>query len=280
MKKTLSALLTVLLLFASLSACSTTDDEKSNEPSAPAVSQDASISEESSKQTEESSQAVPSTIVTDEDSSQSYDLSEYSPIGTEGATKIIVRYADVGDTLKDNVFYGNKEVTDIYIEDGITRIDSCAFYECSSLKSVRLPRTLINLGFNDSGKDGFVFYGCNIDELYLPEGITALCESLFSGVHKVLNMPDSIEYFGRSLYFGLGPTEGLKLPKALKRIDKDALSRDIKVWDLPDNIEYIWYLDADKVYVTENSTTHETLKLGMEGGRMWAADYGGEIIFK
>lgn len=77
-----------------------------------------------------------------------------------------------------------------------------------------------------------------------------------------------------------GPTEGLKLPKALKRIGKDALSRDIKVWDLPDNIEYIWYLDADKVYVTENSTTHETLKLGMEGGRMWAADYGGEIIFK
>ena len=42
----------------------------------------------------------------------------------------------------------------------------------------------------------------------------------------------------------------------------------------------MWNLDAGKVYVNEGSRTHYSLKVGMNGGAMGAADFGGEIIFK
>ncbi len=226
---------------------------------------------------EESSSAPASQIVTDEDSGESYDLSEYSPIGTEGATKIIIRYSDVGDTLDDR-FMGNETITDVYIEDGITTIAPYAFYECKSLKSVRLPRTLTDLGEGPPGKGGgFVFYGCALESIYIPQGIKGMPEQNFSGNHlKDLVIPEGVEWLGAFC----GANANTKLPSTLKYIGKDALPYGLEELDLPDNIEYIWYLDAKTVYVREGSTTHETLLLGVDGGRMWAADYGGNIVFK
>lgn len=271
MKKTLSALLTVLLLFASLSACSSTDDEKSNEPSDPAVSQATDVSNEA----EESSQTAHSTIVTDEDSGQSYDLSEYSPIGTEGAAKIIIKVEDVGKVLDDR-FMNNTEITHVYIEDGIETIDDFAFSCCTALKDVRLPRTLKSWGTEKGG--GGIFMGCkSLESIYIPEGIEYICEQAFFGCSslKSVHLPEGITGLGIQSLNETALTE-INLPSTLKTISKGAIPKSVTVLNLPDNIESIWSIWADTVvYVTEGSKTYEVVKQLHDCG-----EFIGEIKFK
>lgn len=200
------------------------------------------------------------------------DLSEYSPMGTEGAAKIIVRYSDVGEKL-DARFFGNTEITDIYIEDGITQIMHGAFYGCTSLKSIRLPNTLVDLG-SDRGR---VFRGCtSLESIYIPDGITIIenetfydCASL-----KYVRIPDTVQAIELWAFLGTSITE-IKLPEALRSIGRNALPSQIEVLSLPDNITDIFSLDQKAVFVKQGSKTHETVENMINNN-----DFKGKIIFK
>lgn len=260
MKKTLSALLTVLLLFASLSACSTTDDEKSKEPSAPAVSQTISVPEETSEQTEESSEIpeeVNRTVQTLTPEEPVFDLSDFSPIGTEGATKILVRYTDVGDTIKNSLFQGNKDITDVYIEDGIINISKHAFSGCSSLKNIRLPRTLKTLGEDMGG----VFAECSsLESIYIPDGITAIEKETFRDCAslKYVRLPNTLENIALWAFQGTS-IASIKLPDSLKSIGRNALPSSLEALVLPDNVTSIFNIDAKIIYVKAGSVTQKTV---------------------
>lgn len=273
MKKTLSALLSALLFCMVLASCSTVDDsDKSNSSEVSCVNNSSEIngsepldeitegSNDESGEQEESSEIpeeVNRTVQTLTPEEPVFDLSEFSPIGTKGATKIIVRFADIGDTIKTSLFQGNKDITDVYIEDGIINISKHAFSGCSSLKNIRLPRTLKTLGEDMGG----VFAECSsLESIYIPDGITGIEKETFYDCAslKYVRLPNTLKSIELWAFQGTSITS-IKLPDSLKSIGRNALPSFLEALVLPDNVTYIFNVPAKVIYVKAGSVTQKTV---------------------
>ena len=74
-----------------------------------------------------------------------------------------------------DLYKGNKEITELIIEEGITSIGSSAFANCTSLQSISFPLSLTTIGES-------AFSGCTgLQALNLTEGIIDIEASAFKG---------------------------------------------------------------------------------------------------
>lgn len=218
------------------------------------------ISEEASEETSETEYSIPDVEVPEK---PQYNPEDYSPYGTEGATKIIIRLSDFGENIPSGQFADNKEITDVYIDDGIKTIGSACFSGCTSLKTVRLPDSLVSFG-----EKGGTFSGCaSLESIYIPDGVEAIGDNEFMGCPlRSIYLGKSVSSLGIQAFFGAPLTE-IKLPESLEMLCRSCLPfEQIKVLELPDNITSIWYLNCEAVFVKENSVTHEALKRALENG--------------
>lgn len=184
-----------------------------------------------------------------------YDLSEYMPYDTEGATKIIIRLSDFGEKIPSSKFWNNTNITDVYIEDGITEIGSGCFYSCTALKHVRLPNTLKKLS---DGKDG-AFALTALEEIYIPGGVEDIeSETFLACPLKRIVIGEGVEHLWSNSFKRCAPEE-IILPESVKTIDTEKMYTNNLVMYLPDNIEKISYINGKKIYVTEGSKTHQAL---------------------
>ena len=60
------------------------------------------------------------------------------------------------------------------VPEGVTTIGNDCFYGCTSLTSVQLPSTLINIG-------EYAFSETNIKSITIPEGVTSIGKECFNG---------------------------------------------------------------------------------------------------
>lgn len=183
-----------------------------------------------------------------------YDLSEYLPYDTEGATKIIIRLSDFGEKIPSSKFWNNTTITDVYIEDGITEIGSSCFYGCSSLKNVRLPDTLKKFGDN-----GGAFALTALEEIYIPGGVEGIdAETFLACPLKKIVIGEGVDSLWSGAFKNCAPEE-IILPESIKTLDTEKMVTKNLVIYLPDNIEKINYIDGKEIYVTEGSKTHQAL---------------------
>lgn len=257
-----------LLCVGALAACGDGSGADSKAPSDGAVSQtnasepsgvQSASPEESSADLSEEEYSRP---VVDIPPEPEYDIGRYSTDITSAA--VLIRDEDLENhTLPASVFSGNTTVTDIYIEDGVTTIESEAFYGCTALKSIRLPSTLTNLGETHEGKSSSVFFGCSsLEAVYLPEGVRSIGDGAFAYCTslKTVYLPENgVTAIGVEAFWNCPSIEAIKLPESLTSVGRSALP-SVRVIELPDNITYIWQLnDYDAVFVTEGSQTHRYL---------------------
>lgn len=76
-------------------------------------------------------------------------ISLYKYNGT--ASKLIVPAKIDGKTVKDiysECFAGCTDLKAVYMEDGITKLDSCMFSRCINLTEIRLPETIVSISWN------------------------------------------------------------------------------------------------------------------------------------
>lgn len=122
-----------------------------------------------------------------------------------------------------NVF-GN-QLTTIKVSEGVETIGSYAFYQCSSLKDLTLPSTLLSIG-NDA------FFGCGaLETLTLPSRLVTIGESAFQGASslKSLDIPTSVRTVGRSAFYcnyvsGQSAYYGINLHDSVTSIGTSAFS--------------------------------------------------------
>ena len=111
-------------------------------------------------------------------------------------------------------FFGNNNLIHIDLPEGITKIEWGAFENCSSLRSIKLPKSLIEIGSR-------AFKGCeSLANIDLPEGITKIEWGAFENC--------------RSL-------RSIKLPQGLTEIEKDTFSRciSLKNIEIPEGVTKI-----------------------------------------
>ena len=74
-----------------------------------------------------------------------------------------------------DLYYDGKQVTELIIPDGVTSIESYAFYGCAALTSVTIPDSVTHISFS-------AFSGCSgLTSVTIPDSVMSIGSSAFSG---------------------------------------------------------------------------------------------------
>jgi len=97
-----------------------------------------------------------------------------------------------------HLFVGNKEIHNLVIPEGVTRIGDYAFCNSDNLTSVNLPSSVTTIG-DDAFRD------CSgLISIDIPAGVTTIGNGAFSGCPKLtsITFPDSIKSIGSYAFEG------------------------------------------------------------------------------
>ena len=101
----------------------------------------------------------------------------------DGTVLTITGNGETGEYLSSFPAPWGTEITEVIIDDGVTRIGAYAFYKCAGLVSVTISDSVTSIG--DSA-----FWGCKeLDRVYI-EDVAAWCNIRFDG-----------RYYSQPLYY-------------------------------------------------------------------------------
>ncbi|MDE5884118.1 MAG: leucine-rich repeat protein [Oscillospiraceae bacterium] len=89
-------------------------------------------------------------------------------------------------------FYFREDIKKIIIEDGVTAIGSCAFWECTALESITIPNSVTAIGWS-------AFYFCTaLESITIPDSVTVIGRSVFYDCTALesITIPDSVTTIG------------------------------------------------------------------------------------
>ena len=139
--------------------------------------------------------------------------------------------------VKDGAFENCKDITKIYMLDGIITIGENAFAGCDSLEEIVLPRTLVNL--RDSA-----FSGCSsLKEIHLPKTLKTIGKNAFANCVSLerVEMSPSLQIIGNGAFQGCSALEYIELPEGLTTIESGAFAfcSALKEIVIPSTVEFI-----------------------------------------
>lgn len=124
---------------------------------------------------------------------------------------------------KYGCFCGNTSLTEVVIGENVSYIEQSAFENCSNLKSISIPRSVVSIG-------GWAFASSGLEKVIFEDGFDALYLSLFSSSEKY-KTPNTFSncniesvYLGRTLEVGswqewnFGYSSTTLFPTTLKQI--------------------------------------------------------------
>ncbi|MCQ2288642.1 MAG: leucine-rich repeat protein [Muribaculaceae bacterium] len=117
-------------------------------------------------------------------------------------------------------FMNCRALTRVTLPEGMETLPDHVLYGCSSLKDIKLPASLKQLGASSLGYTG-------ITSLVVPEGVTTIgngavaeCQSL-----KSITLPASLTTIDDYGIYGCPELKNIRLPRGLKTLGEEALSK-------------------------------------------------------
>lgn len=140
------------------------------------------------------------------------------------------------DDFGEFTFDGCDSLTDVIIEEGITKLGIGMFQNCMSLKSALLPQSLLSIP--DSAFEGCI----SLDNVTLPPNIKYIGDDAFCNCQSLteLCIPQSISNIGFSAFRGCG-LKSINIPETLFGISEYMFydAYDLKKVELPNTITCI-----------------------------------------
>ncbi len=238
-----------------------------------------------------------------------------SIIGYKGQDKIIIIPAEISgisvSEIAEEAFWGNEQLTELTVSDGIKEIGSSAFLLCSNLKFLHLPDSLERIR-----QDAFSMCS-GLLKLFIPQNVVfigqnafAMCEKLIdievSPSNKIFVVQDGILYnkennsiitcskavsgklhlpsdtFGIASYafFGCNQITEFVLPNGLRFIGENAFASCDKIEHvfIPDTVEHIEALAFDMCSNLQDVSIREKCKF--EKGSFCPFNNGVDIIVR
>ena len=121
----------------------------------------------------------------------------------------------------------------------LEELPSSAFYEKTSLTSVKLPRTLTTIGDR-------AFYGCSsLTSITIPDSVTSIGDSAFnrcSGLTSI-TIPDGVTTIGNSAFYGCTNLTSLTIGSGVTTIENSAFGgcSSLTSITIPDGVTTIEY---------------------------------------
>jgi len=171
--------------------------------------------------------------------------------------------------IGDKAFY-TKNLNHLYrfesitISEGIIRIGKEAFFQCTNLKEIKLPESLLYI-------DDSAFYQTSITEVSIPKNITFLGEFAFFDCANLctINIPEGIKEL-HSTFLDCSSLKEIKLPISLEIIDGAFSGTAITHIDIPDNVRTI-----DAAFTVSKL---ETVRIGSGVKTITGAAFSGTML--
>ena len=170
----------------------------------------------------------------DEDSSFEYiDTADSFRFTKENGEYKLIAYLGKEDTaILPKDIDGNKydiyqirigSARNVIIPDGISSIDSYAFFGCDSLTSITIPDSVTSIG-------SFAFQGCtSLASITIPESVTSICSYAFDGCTSLtsITIPNSVTSIDYYAFGNCSSLTSITIPDSVTSIDSCAF-RDCK----------------------------------------------------
>lgn len=138
-------------------------------------------------------------------------------------------FSECGFTIFDKTNIGhhshsssNRRYKEIHFDlpEGITTIESYAFYRCCSLDSITLPSTLDSIGNNAFEEC------CHLQYIRLPQNLKYIASSTFRNAQNLreITIPEGVVEIGDLAFFGCLYMKSITLPSTLKKIGYNAFN--------------------------------------------------------
>ncbi len=113
-----------------------------------------------------------------------------------------------------NLYLNGELVTDFVIPDGVTSINSYAFYNWTSLKSIEIPSTVTSIGNS-------AFRGCSsLTSIEIPSGVTSIGDSAFTYCSALtsIEIPSSVTSIGAYAFSYCSALTSIEIPSSVTSI--------------------------------------------------------------
>lgn len=130
-----------------------------------------------------------------------------------------------------SAFYGNTDVTEIYIPASINEIGRDAFTECSNLKNINVDANNLKYASEDGilfnkAKTELIYCPCAIkkETVIIPEGVTNIEESAFASCAslKRITIPDTVTQIGAIAFKDCSNISEIIIPDSVIKLDSEA----------------------------------------------------------
>ena len=128
-------------------------------------------------------------------------------------------YCVMGPTGNNGRVYCNM-LQEIYIGDGVTSIDSSAFYNCYSLASITIPNGVTSIG-------NYAFYNCySIASITIPDGVTSIGNYAFQNCYSIasITIPGRVTSIGKYAFQNCYSIASITIPDGVISIGSYAFS--------------------------------------------------------
>ena len=130
--------------------------------------------------------------------------------------------------IGSGAFIQCSSLTDVSIPNSVTSIGSYAFRECSSLKKINIPNSVTSIG-------SCAFYFCtSLVELNIQDGIVTIADNAFVNCSSLthIDIPNTVTNIGERAFDGCTSLTELIIPDAVTSIGELAFANC-------DNLEYV-----------------------------------------
>ena len=140
--------------------------------------------------------------------------------------------------------FSETAIKELVLPNSITKIDRFAFNFCRKLEFAKLPENLQEIS------EG-LFNNCsNLKEVVFPKTLVKIGDDSFSSTYlSRLILPESLKEIGQSAFFDIDSLQEIKIPNGIEKIDSYA-------FDSYPNISYIDFPNSLKVFGIQDDKYH------------------------
>ena len=139
--------------------------------------------------------------------------------------------------IESSAFYDCKFLTRVTIPDSVTSIGDCAFYLCSSLTSISIPDSVTSIG-------DCAFYLCSsLTSVSIPDSVTSIGDAAFHSCKSLtsVSIPNSVTSIGDAAFFSCDSLTSVSIPDSVTSIGDLAFRfcDSLTSVSIPDSVEQI-----------------------------------------